>query len=192
MTSPTHDDSHIRRVRALALKIAEIEGADVQIVDAAARLHDMQRKEGAEQRDHAEEAADLAAEVLEAEGFPADKIPAVQAAIASHRYSRGPEPDSLEAKCIADADRLDAIGAIGVLRACAYSAGTSRAAYHGEDPFGETDRALEDDKYLLDHFYTKLLRIRDRLYTKTAKQFADERHAFMESFLAQLGREIGR
>ena len=111
-----HDFDHVLRVTALAVHIAQAEGADVEIVRTAALLHDIGLDNG--RVGHEEVAAERARGILA--GQPPEKVEAVTQAIRSHRFRAGPPPQTLEAKCLFDADKLDAIGAIGVARVFAY------------------------------------------------------------------------
>ena len=103
--------------------------------------------------------------------------------------ARAQDPKTLEAKVLQDADRLDAIGAIGIARCFATSADMKRPFYAPDDPFCRT-RAPDDKQWGLDHFYKKLLRIGDGLHTQAARAIAGERIAFMRAFLDQLEREV--
>jgi uncharacterized protein len=121
----SHDFDHVLRVLALAERIARAEGGDLEVVRAAALLHDIGRaEEEATGGDHAAIGAARAREILA--GHPPEKVEAVAAAIASHRFRSGPPPATPEARALFDADKLDAMGAIGVARAFA------RAGAHGQ------------------------------------------------------------
>jgi uncharacterized protein len=106
-----------------------------------------------------------------------------------HSFSRGIVPATLEAKIVQDADRLDAIGAVGVARCFATCAEMRRPFYHPDDPFCAA-RVPDDKAWGLDHFYRKLLKISDGLHTGTARAMAREREQFLRAFVAQLQREI--
>ena len=191
-----HDFDHVLRVYRLALRLAEAEGADVEIVGAAALLHDAQGSglDGGEaaRAEHHQISAAFAEEVLLAEGWPPEKISAVQHCILTHRF-RSPEiPETIEAQVVFDADKLDAIGAVGAARAIAYSALEGNSFY--EEPsqqFLERFETLPDEEHTAYHeFLFKLSRIKDRLYTASAKKVAEERHAFMEAFFYRLRDEF--
>ncbi len=184
----SHDFDHILRVLVLAERIARAEGADLSIVRAAALLHDWGRAE-AEARgvDHAQYAAERArAWLLSRDADPA-WVEAVCYAIASHRYLTGPAPASIEAQVLFDADKLDAMGAIGIARAYAFSGLHHQRLYA---PVRGTlhERSHEHTPY--HEFVFKLSRLRDRLFTPTARAIAQERHAFMEAFFARLEAEL--
>jgi uncharacterized protein len=106
-----------------------------------------------------------------------------------HPFSLGVVPTTIEAKVLQDADRLDAIGAIGIARCFATTSVMKRPFYNPEDPFC-AKREPDDKSWGLDHFYRKLLRIQDQLHTETARTMARERTAFMQAFLDQLAREL--
>ncbi len=164
-----HYEDHVERVKKLAVFIAKKEGANVEIVEKAAELHDIARDE----ENHALKGAEMAREILEKEGYDEDFIEAVCHCIASHSFSSGVEPKTLEAKVLSDADKLDAIGAVGVARAFMFS--------------GERGRSIEET---LRHFEEKLLKLKDLLYTKTAKELAEERHNFLLQFYKQILKEL--
>lgn len=188
---PAHDWSHVLRVTANARQIAEAEGADLAIVLPAALLHELVNypKNHPESHLSGEACATEAAKVLAAEGVPPSLIEPITECIRVHGFSRGIVPETLEGKVLQDADRLDAIGAIGIARAFATCADMKRPFYHPDDPFCQ-DRVPDDKAWGLDHFYRKLLRIPDHLHTETAKELAAERVAFLEAYLDQLGREL--
>ena len=183
-----HGLGHALRVRRLASMIAREVGADVEVVEAAALLHDLARALGCEEN-HAERSASMAAPLLVEAGMPPDKAARVVEVIRGHRYSSGSKPRSLEEAVLRDADMLDAMGAIGVMRAVAYGASRRRALYDLEDPFAE-HRGLDDSKYTLDHFYTKLLKLAERMNTEAGRREALRRLKFLELFLEELRREL--
>jgi uncharacterized protein len=197
-----HGWDHIERVYRLALAIAQREGADQFVVGMAALLHDLGRvaTEGegeerlftAQERHHADLSHDLAAEVLAAHGVPAEEREAILHAVLAHSFSRGIEPQTLEARVVRDADRLDGLGAIGVMRWAitgALRAVAETRPYHPTDPFAE-QHVPDDRRYLLDHFYTKLLRIGEMMGTATGRALAQERLAFMRRYLEEFRREL--
>jgi uncharacterized protein len=190
---PAHDFQHVERVAANARAIASAERADVVVAVGAALLHELFNypKDHPDSPRSGEVCAEHAALVLVAEGFAPSRIDAITYAIRVHGFSRGVAPDTLEARVLQDADRLDAIGAIGVARCFATAQEMKSTFYHPDDPFGRSGRALDDRRFAVDHFYRKLLVIQERLHTARARALAAERARFMHEFLAQLEREIG-
>jgi uncharacterized protein len=168
--------------------IGEEEKADPLILEAAALLHDVGRSlEGV---DHAEKSAEIAEKLLAECSFPVAKIPQVLYAIRMHRYSRGAEPDTLEAKILQDADRIDISGAIGVAMTFAYGGSKNTELYDKDDPLAR-NRELDDTKYVLDHFQTKLFKLPETMHTKTARQLIRERYSYLRSFFNQFLKETG-
>ncbi len=166
---------HTERVFSLCRTIGEREQADMQILLPAALLHDIARpREKETGLAHETEGARMAAEFLGSIGYDAAIIPAIAAAIRSHRFSTDQEPEGLEAKILSDADKLDAMGAVGIARTFI------RAGEHG----GGIDDAVA-------HFHDKLLKLSDCLYTATGRRMAQERHAVLVAFLKTLERETG-
>lgn len=171
----THGFSHVERVFNLCMHIGKEEGADLEVLALAALLHDIARplESAGKVEDHAKEGARIARRYLKSLGYSEEKIESIAHAIEAHRFSRGPEPRTLEAKILSDADKLDAIGAIGVARVFMYS--------------GEHGRSIEDS---LQHFEEKILKLKDLMYTETAKKMAEERHRFTEEFIERIRKEI--
>ena len=164
----SHDEGHVKRVVALAEYIARREGADVDVVVKAAELHDIARGENG--GNHALKGAEIARKLLAENPEFAEKV---AHCIEAHSFSSGVKPETIEAKVLSDADKLDAMGAVGIARAFIYS--------------GENGRCLEDT---LKHFEEKLLRLVNCLYTETAKELGRERHEFMLEFYKRLKKEL--
>lgn len=186
-----HDLGHVKRVVALARQLGEAEGAEMSVVVPAAWLHDCVdvAKDSPDRPLASRLAAAEAVRFLKGMGYPGEKLAAVYHAIEAHSFSRGKPPETLEAKVVQDADRLDAIGAVGIAR-CFLTAGAMESAmFHPEDPFGRK-RALDDRAYAVDHFYLKLLTLKETLHTEAARREAGRRHGFMREFLGELEREI--
>lgn len=118
------------------------------------------------------------------------KIEKVADAIRAHSYSKRLVPQTLEGKILQDADRLDAIGAIGLARTFSVGGSENRSLYNPTDAFCETERQLDDTQWTLDHIKKKLMILKNSMHTKTAKKIAEERTEFMELFLNQLRKEI--
>jgi uncharacterized protein len=190
---PVHDFDHILRVLALAERIGAAEGADMAVLRAAALLHDVGRDQAeAVGQDHAEFAATRARQILSTS--PPEKVEAVAQAILAHRFRSGPPPQSLEGRILFDADKLDAIGAIGIARAFAYSgrAGRRLWAAVGDDYLERWQQGrVEPGEHTAVHeFVVKLSRLRERLFTPTGRRIAAGRHAAMVQFFERLADEV--
>jgi len=185
-----HDFDHVRRVLALAERIGEAEGANMRIVRAAVLLHDMARTEAAGSGEcHARLGATRAREVLA--GFPPDDVEAVAHAIAAHRFRNDVQPETLEARVVSDADKLDAIGAIGVARAYAVAGRLGSRLWGVVDAgYQERNAASPEDHTPVHEYIYKLARLKDRMYTPAARQIAEGRYHFMVQFFEQLDREV--
>ena len=175
--SSGHDVDHAWRVLNVGVRLAAEEGADAEIVGAAALTHDIHRTVGADDEYvHPEETLPDVRAVLEATAFPPEKIDAVLHCVAVHdEYEfRGDErpAETLEAEILRDADNLDAIGAVGIARNFAFTGVVGNPLW---DPSGEEYSGLE-------HFSDKLLRLKAEMNTDAARALAEERHAFLEAF----------
>lgn len=186
-----HDLGHILRVADLARQLALEEGADGEICVAAALLHDLVYRP----KNHPESplTARLAADLVplwcrETAGLER-QAEAVAAAVASHSWSGGQEPASLEAAVVQDADRLEALGAIGIARVFATGASFGAGLWHPEDPWGEA-RTLDDKAWSLDHFERKLLRLAAGMKTSAGQRRAGQRHQTLLAYLAALRIEL--
>jgi uncharacterized protein len=184
-----HDFDHVLRVLALAERLAREEGADLEIVRAATLLHDVARGQGDRlSANHAHAGAEFAREVLA--GQPAEKVEAVAHAVAAHRFRSGPDPQTLEARVLHDADKLDAIGAIGVARAFAFG-GYEGQRLWADVPAGYAESQATRHEHTPVHEYQiKLSKIKDRLLTESARTLAEGRHTFMVGFFEQLEQEV--
>jgi len=185
-----HDFDHVLRVLALAERLAREEGADWEIVRTAVLLHDVARVEETDRlaQDHARAGAEFARRLLA--DHPPEKVEAVAHAIAAHRFRTGPTPRTPEAKVLHDADKLDAIGAIGIARAFAYGGYEGQRLWAEVPPGYEETRANHPRHTPVHEFRMKLVKIRDRLLTESARRIAEERHAFMVAFFERLEREV--
>ncbi len=190
---PAHDYVHVQRVARVAGVLAHEEGACVDVAVTAALLHELWNypKDHPDSAKSGDVCASHAREVMQEEGYAGPLIDQVAYAISVHSFSKGVVPETLEAKILQDADRLDAIGAIGIARAFASCSEMRRPFYAPMDPFCEA-RAPDDKLWGIDHFYQKLLRIPETLHTAGARRMAEERVAFLRAFLTQLGREIAQ
>lgn len=186
-----HDWAHIQRVVKLAALIGEAERADLAILIPAAYLHDIVNvpKDHPERARASELAANKAVSLLAEADFLADKLPAVHQTIVEHSWSKGLKPSTIEAAVLQDADRLDALGAIGILRCAAVNVHMKGSFYNPEDPWAER-RPLDDKRWMVDHYPAKLYKLPDSMNTQTARVIAHERVAFMQNFMGQLAREI--
>jgi len=184
-----HDKSHVERVYNLAVRIAKQENADLDVVKAAVLLHDVARamEDEGKIEDHAIESAKMAEEILEEVNFPREKAAKVIHCIEAHRFRKGIETKSLEAKILQDADRLDIIGAIGVARVFMRGGWSNQPMHNPNTP----PKKKYDGKSLtpVNHIYEKILKVKDTINTKTAKEIAEERHRFVEQFLGRLLKE---
>jgi uncharacterized protein len=192
--SPAHDFQHIIRVYKNAEMISkQEESVDLDIVLAAALLHDLvvYPKGSSKTINSADDSAEIAKKILlEYKNYPREKIEKVADAIRTHSYSKRLVPQTLEGKILQDADRLDAIGAIGIARTFSVGGSENRSLYNPTDPFCESERQLDDTQWTLDHIKKKLMILKNSMHTKTAKKIAEERTEFMELFLNQLRKEI--
>lgn len=187
-----HDLAHLDRVWASCQRIAATEGGDRRILLAGAYLHDLVNlpKDAPNRSEASTLAAAAAAPHLTRLGYTSEEVAAARHVIAAHSFSAGIEPQTLEARILRDADRLDAIGAIGLARCFAVSGALGRPLYDPADPFAR-DRPLDDKAQALDHFPLKLLQLGKGMLTQTGAEIAHERTALMQQFLNDLAREIG-
>lgn len=190
-SDPAHDMQHVRRVVQTAVRLAEQEGARLLVVLPAAWLHDcVTVPKDSRQRPYASQlAAQTAVAFLEQQGYPPLHLEAVAHAIAAHSFSAGIPAQTIEAKVVQDADRLDAIGAIGIARCFTVGGIMSRPLYHTPDPFCQA-RPPDDARATVDHFYTKLLTLAGTMQTEAGRRQAHARTRFMQQFLEQLKQEI--
>lgn len=187
----SHDWDHTERVSKLCLRIARKEKADCEVLKLAALLHDIGREE--EDRSngkvcHGEKGAELATGILKKHGIEKKVIERVVHCIETHRFRQNRPPQSLEAKILFDADKLDSIGAVGIGRAFLF-AGEVGARLHnpGMNPKKTKPYTKEDTAYR--EFLVKLRKIKGRLFTSEGKRLARERHRFMVRFFERLNKE---
>ena len=190
-----HDLAHSARVVAWAERLARDEGADRAVVVPAAWLHDAVHvpKTHPDRARASRLAADAARGWLAAEGYPADRLDAVAHAIEAHSYTAGVPPETAEARVVQDADRLDALGAVGIARCYAMSGVFGSALAHPTDPVPSEPpgRELDDRRWATDHFFVKLLGLPATMRTAAGRAEAERRAAFMRAFLDRLRRESG-
>lgn len=190
---PAHDLGHFRRVWGMAKRIAAAEGGpvDMPVLLAACYLHDLVNtpKDSPDRATASRRSAAEARAVLAQSGFPADRLDAVAHAIEAHSWSAGIPARTREARILQDADRLDALGAIGLARMFAIAGRMGRPVCDPDDPFARA-RPLDDVRWSLDHVRTKLERLPDRMNTATGKRMAAERLAFVHAFVERLRAEL--
>jgi uncharacterized protein len=188
----SHDVAHIARVWANARAIHAIEGGDGRVLAAATLLHDCisLEKNAPDRSQGSRLAADKAEGVLATLNWDTVDIAAVSHAIVAHSFSANVTPTTLEARILQDADRLDAIGLIGVAR-CFYVAGRMGSGLYDPDDPHATQRPLDDRAFAIDHFETKLLKLASGFQTATGATMANARHASLQSFRDAFLEEVG-
>lgn len=190
-----HDRAHVRRVVAAAKALADEEGAALEVVLPAAWLHDCVAvpKDAPGRSDASAKAATAAGAFLNEAGYSPEHRSAIQHAIEAHSFSAGLAPETLEAKVVQDADRLDALGAVGIARCLMVGGQLGHALYDPDAPFSDErppHEPLNDDAYVLDHFYTKLLTLAGTMQTAAGRAEAERRTDFMKAYLHRLRTEI--
>jgi uncharacterized protein len=206
-TDAAHDFSHIERVAKKTKEIFILEARlraghlatqnDLDACEAAALLHDCVPvpKDSPLRKESSRLSSEKAREWLTGlQWSPAEKIEEICGAILDHSFSSGRVPSTLLGECLQDADRLEALGAIGLYRVIATGVSMGASLFHADDPFAEKtglgQRELDDRKYSVDHFYTKLLKLPETFRTETAREEAQKRADFLKSFLEQLKIEL--
>jgi uncharacterized protein len=187
----SHDWDHTQRVHNLCMHIGQVEGADLEVLEVAAYLHDIGRSYEDESKGgvcHGQKGAEMARELLAAYPISDEQKANIIHCILSHRFRGDRRPETLEAKVLFDADKLDAIGAVGVARTFLF-AGEVGAKLHNPhiepqntEPYSEEDTGYREYKL-------KLSRIKDRMLTTEGRRMAEERHTFMEVFFNRLTEE---
>ena len=188
-----HDLAHILRVWRNVRSIHKTEGGDLKVLLAATLLHDCVAVEkDAPNRDQASRLAAAKARVLLTErSWDEDATEAVAHAVEAHSFSAAIPPRTLEARILQDADRLDAIGWIGIARCFSVSGRLGRALYDPAD-ISAAQRPYDDSRFALDHFHTKLLTLADGFQTETGAAMAAERHKVMLQFVEGFTAEVGK
>jgi uncharacterized protein len=178
-------------VRALSVELATKSDANVLACELGALLHELWNfpKGHPRSRESGDVCARHALRAVRAAGYPEVLAELVSAMIRDHAFSKGVVPDTVEGRVLQDADRLDAIGAMGIARCFASCAEMGSAFYDLEDPFAER-RPLDDKRFGLDHFEKKLLRLEAGMFTEAARIMAKERGEVMRAFLSAMRREI--
>lgn len=195
--SACHGWSHVERVHDLAVRLARKEKADAAVVSIAAYLHDIGRREEVRSKgrlDHAEEGVRLAREILMHYDFAEEAKENILHCILTHRFRNEHRPETIEAKVLFDADKLDSIGAIGVARdflfagaagSCCFYTGNEKKLAANARSFSYT----EEDSALLEYYF-KLRKVKSKIMTKSGKEIARERHDFMVEFFRRFEKEI--
>jgi len=187
-----HDWEHVERIRHLCLHIGKVEKADLEILECAAVLHDIGRKEEDEQNGaicHAEKGAELAQAVLKKWGVEKEKAQKIIHCVETHRFRDQKVPGSLEAKILFDADKLDSIGAVGIGRAFLFAGKVSARLHNKEADIHQTQAySVEDTAYR--EYMVKLRHVKEKMFTLEGKRMALERHDFMVEFFERLDKEV--
>lgn len=188
-----HDVSHFRRVWATARQLSENTDADRLTILTACYFHDIVSlaKNHPQRSRSSAMAAEKTLSILQSDfpDFPAERYPAVLHAIEAHSFSAAVNPVSEEAKIVQDADRLEALGAIGLARVFAVSGALNNALFDANDPFADR-RDLDDKTYALDHFQCKLLRLPETMQTEKGRMMAVHNARFLVQFMAKLSAEL--
>lgn len=188
---PAHDLAHVKRVVSIAKKLAEEEKANLEVVVPAAWLHDLVNlpKNHPDRKKASVLAADEAMIFLKSVNYPEKYFTDIHHAICAHSFSANIKTETIEAKVVQDADRLDALGAIGLARLFSISTQLGSLFYDINDPFFK-NRPLDDKHFALDHIYVKLEKITHSMNTESARVEALRRFKFIEDFLDELKKEI--
>lgn len=194
----SHDYGHLLRVLRNADRIARGEAergveVDWEVLAAAALLHDVVDlpKDHPERHLASTKSAQAAVDhYARLQAFDEARRQAIYHAIRAHSFSAGVPAESAEAQILCDADRLESLGAFGIARVFQTNGELGRSIVDMEDPFAD-QRDLDDLEWAIDHFFAKLLKLKERFYTDTGRALAAQRHAFMERYLEQLADEIG-
>ena len=191
-TDPAHDGGHVERVVRSALQLAEVEGANSEVVWAAAWLHDCVHvpKDSPDRSRASGLCASAAREFLQSMKWFDVDIEAVADAIEAHSFTAAIEPRTLEAQVVQDADRLDALGAHGLARNLMLAGSWNAGLAHPTDPWAE-HRPLDDRTWAVDHFFAKLLTLAGSMKTTSGRREALRREGILRLFLVELARERG-
>jgi uncharacterized protein len=189
---PAHDLAHLDRVWINAQTIAaSLNNVNLRVLLGAAYLHDLINlpKDAPNRNTASALSAKAAAPILRDLGYTPSEIDATGHAITAHSFSANIPPNSPEAEILRDADRLDALGAIGIARTFVVAGATARALYDPADPFA-CNRALDDQMWAIDHWQVKLLKLPDDMLTTKGREIAERRAGLMRDYLSQLADEI--
>lgn len=188
---PAHDFEHVLRVCFNAERICKKEKVDKKLVLTAALLHDIVSfpKHDRRSKTSSTKSAMKAKKILKKLHYSNDQIKIIVDAIKNHSFSKNKKPKTLEGKILQDADRLDAIGAIGIARTFAVGGAANRSFYNSSDPFCSA-RKPNDQEWTVDHFFKKLLLIQSKMNTKSGKIEAKHRTKIIKKFLHDLKNEL--
>ena len=186
-----HDFEHVMRVYKNAQKICKTEKANKTLVLIAVLLHDIVSYPKSDKRSKTSsiKSADKSKEILEKYNLSKEDIKIISDAINDHSFSQNKIPVTIEGKILQDADRLDALGAIGIARVFATGGSLNRPFYNTDDPFCKK-RIPNDQIWTVDHFFQKLLRLESLMNTKSGKVEAKKRTKILKEFLYQLKQEV--
>lgn len=186
-----HDFGHVERVTRLASRLADNEPCNRTVLLASAVLHELVNHPKHHVRSplSGHDCAIAASELLVSLGINEETVKGVAACISQHGWSAGEKPTSREAALLQDADRLDALGAIGLARCIATGVEMNAALFHPDDPFAAS-RPLDDRRYSLDHLARKLFRLPETFHTAAARRLAEPRIAFLRRYIEQIAAEL--
>jgi uncharacterized protein len=190
-TDAAHDLEHLRRVAAVARRLAADEGAALEVVIPAAWLHDCVyvAKDSPDRARASRLSAEHAVQLLVDWGYPSSRHDDIAHAIEAHSFTAAIPARTIEARVVRDADRLDAIGAVGLARCLGLGGAMGRELYSIDDPFCR-QRAPDDRRFTVDHFYAKLLTLESTMQTASGRAEAARRTDFLRQFLDQLRGEL--
>ncbi len=186
-----HDFGHVERVTRLASRLADSEPCNRTVLLASAALHELVNHPKHHERSplSGHDCAIAASNLLISLDIDETTAKSVASCISQHGWSAGKVPTSLEAALLQDADRLDALGAIGLARCIATGVEMGAALFHPDDPFA-TDRLLDDRRYSLDHLARKLFRLPETFQSAAARRLAEPRVAFLRCYIEQIAHEL--
>lgn len=190
-TDPAHDWAHVGRVASTAKKLCENENVNLECVLAGVYCHDLINlpKDHPDRKNASTLAAAEAEPILVKCGFNSSEVEIIKRAIIEHSFSKGFKPSLLEAAIVQDADRLDALGAIGILRCAAVNTQMKSSFYDPFDPWAEM-RDLNDRDFMVDHYFVKLFKLPELMNTEAARREGFSRVEMMKNFLQSLAKEI--
>jgi uncharacterized protein len=189
---PAHAMDHVLRVALATCQLAQGR-VPMRNCVAAALLHDIVSypKDSPLRAESSTHSAEFARKILAEAGFDAIDVASIAGAVRTHSFSGGLEPQDFLGMCLQDADRLEALGAIGIYRVFATGAKMGASLCDPLDPWAKKKRELDDKRYSVDHFFTKLLKLPETMRTAEGKQEASRRAKIMKEYLRQLGHELG-